>query len=60
MRFKFAGRYTNGNESVRIHGVTFDGTTPTTVDDEGVIAKLKTHPEVEIVTGRPPKVDDVE
>lgn len=55
MRFKFTGKYTNGHESVVIHGVRFDMFDPTTVDDEGQIAKLKTHPEVEVVTGRPPK-----
>jgi hypothetical protein len=55
MRFKFIGKYTNGHCSVRIHGVTFEGHRPVTVEDENTVKALKTHQEVEVVTGRPPK-----
>jgi hypothetical protein len=55
MRFKFIGKYTNGHRAVVIHGVTFEGHKPVTVDNDDTIKALKTHQEVEIVTGRPPK-----
>lgn len=57
MRFKFTGKYTNGHTSVDIHGVLFEGFDPVDVKDDAVIARLKTHPEVQAVTGRPPKDD---
>jgi hypothetical protein len=55
MRFKFTGKYTNGHTSVVIHGVRFDGFDPTNVEDEAAASRLKTHPEVAVVAGRPPK-----
>ena len=55
MRFKFIGKYTNGHTSVVIHGVRFDGADPVSVDDDSTVARLRTHPEVEAVVGRPSK-----
>lgn len=60
MRFKFIGKYTNGHLNVRIHGVNFEGHRPVSVDDEATIKALKTHQEVEVVTGRPPKDEAVD
>lgn len=58
MRFRFTGEYTGGRNSVSIRGVTFNGYDPTEVADEAVVEQLKRHPEVETVTGRPPKVSE--
>jgi len=64
MRFRFIGKYTNGHVSVSIHGVTFEGHEPVSVDDDTAL-RLMTHPEVEDVAdedekprrGRPRKAD---
>jgi len=59
MRFKFTGDYTNGHTSVSVHGVKFVEREPVTVENEDLIAKLKSHPEVEAVTGKSAKGETV-
>ena len=59
MRFKFTGQYTNGHTAVSIFGVRFEGYEPVNVQNDDLIAKLKTHPEVEAVTGKAAKDEAV-
>lgn len=59
MRFKFTGTYTGPRDSVVVHGVRFEGREAVNVEDEATVARLRTHPEVETVAGRPPKLSPV-
>ena len=57
MRFKFIGDYTNGRNTITMHGVTFEGDTPVNVDD-ALVDKFKAHREFKAVTGRAAKEAD--
>ncbi|MGH8678697.1 MAG: hypothetical protein ACREUQ_10145 [Burkholderiales bacterium] len=55
MKFVFNGDYTNGRDSMKIMGVTFNGREPSDVEGEASIAKLRNHPEFSEVRSREPK-----
>jgi hypothetical protein len=49
MQFKFVGRYTNGHTAITLLGVTFQGHEPMDVTDPVIAARLKRHPEFQVV-----------